>query len=60
MDMNSLFEGPVREGFIEEITLSWLFFSIFPGREVGILCSRDWKQQAQKYESFTIHFFKEW
>lgn len=48
MDMNALFEGPVREGFMEEITLSWLFFSIFPSREGGILCSRDWKQQAQK------------
>lgn len=57
--MNALFEGSVREGFMEEITLSWLF--IFPSREGRILCSRAWKEESTKNcESFTINFFKEW
>lgn len=34
MDMNALFEGSVREGFMEEITLSWLFL-FFQAEMVG-------------------------
>jgi len=47
MDMNALFEGSVREGFMEEMTLSCLFL-FFPSREGRILCSRAWKEEAKK------------
>lgn len=58
MDMNALFEGSVREGFMEEITLSWLFL-FFQAEKVGYYVPGPGKRR-QKHESFTINFFKEW
>ena len=61
MDTNALFEGSVREGFMEEITLSWLFL-FFQAEKVGYYVPGPGKrrQKKKKCESFTINFFKEW
>lgn len=59
MDMNALFEGSVREGFMEEMTLSCLFL-FFQAEKVGYYVPGPGKRRQKKCESFTINFFKEW
>ena len=47
MDTNALFEGSVREGFMEEITLSWLFL-FFQAEKVGYYVPGPGKRRQKK------------
>ena len=50
MDMNALFEGSVREGFLEEITLNCLFL-LFQAEKVGYYVPGPGKRRQKNVSS---------